>query len=161
MMPVELRNAQRSYRLDTRALRRDAQRLLEAVGCPEATLSILLTDDRQMSQLHERWMGEKGPTDVLAFPQEAVGQGKRVEGKGNGASFSNVPFPFAPSPFLGDVAISVETARRRNPSDPEREIRRYLVHGLLHLVGRDHAGKEERLRMQKETRRLLLVLQDT
>ena len=127
-MPVEIRNAQRQVPLDTRRLKRVAQRLLAALDRSEAVLSILLTDDRRMAGIHERWMGEPGPTDVLSFPMGGE--------------------------TLGDIAISLETASRRCSGDLFAEVTRVLIHGLLHLVGHDHAGEKERQRMNREARRL-------
>jgi len=128
-MPVELRNEQRAVPLDARRLKRQAEGLLEEVGRPEAVLSILLTDDRRMARLHERWMGEEGPTDVMSFPMSEDG-------------------------ILGDIVISAETAARRRPKDPAGEVLRYLVHGLLHLVGYDHRAKAQRFRMNRRARLL-------
>jgi len=96
----------------------------------------LLTDDQEMAELHERWMGDPSPTDVLSFPARA-----------------KVPFPGV-VPFLGDIAISVETAARRAPGDPIKEIEKYLVHGVLHLVGHNHAKMAEKKKMWAEARRL-------
>ena len=135
-MPVELRNEQVRIRLDARRLRRQAESLLAAVGRAGSTLSILLTDDRRIAPLHERWMGEEGPTDVMSFPTEEKGT-----------------FPEM-SLFLGDIVISAETAARRRPKDPHAEVLRYLVHGLLHLTGHDHRGKAQRLRMERQARQL-------
>ena len=129
MMPVDLKNDQRAVPLDARRLRRQAKLLLAAVGRPDSVLSILLTDDRRMARLHERWMGEEGPTDVMSFPMEEAG-------------------------ILGDIVISAETAARRRPRDPAAEVLRYLVHGLLHLTGHDHRGKAQRLRMERQARLL-------
>ena len=128
-MPVELRNEQRAVPVDARRLRRKAESLLSAVGRSDSVLSILLTDDRRITPLHERWMGEPGAADVLSFPMNEPG-------------------------ILGDIVISVETAARRRPKDPARETLRYLVHGLLHLVGYDHRTKRERLQMDRESLRL-------
>ena len=128
-MPVELRNAQRAVPLDTRRLKRQAEALLAAAGQEGSVLSVLLTDDRRMARLHERWMGEPGPTDVMSFP---MGEAR----------------------ILGDVVISVETAARRRPKNPAGEVLRYLVHGLLHLTGHDHRRKAERLRMDRQARLL-------
>ena len=128
-MPVELRNEQKAVRVDAPRLRRQAEFLLASVGHSGSVLSILLTDDRRIAPLHERWMAEPGPTDVLSFPMEEPG-------------------------ILGDIVISVETAARRRPKDPADEILRYLVHGLLHLAGHDHRGKKERIRMNREALRL-------
>ncbi len=126
---VELRNEQRAVRVDARLLRRQAESLLASAGRGGSVLSILLTDDRRITPLHERWMGEPGPTDVLSFPMEEPG-------------------------ILGDIVISAETAARRRPKDPAGEILRYLVHGFLHLTGHDHRGRKERLRMNHEALRL-------
>lgn len=135
-MPVEMRDEQRAIRLDTRRLKRQAESLLAAVGRAGSTLSILLTDNRRMAPLHERWMGEEGPTDVMSF-------------EGNGEC------PKMERPHvLGDIVISAETAARRCPKDPHGEVLRYLVHGLLHLTGHDHRGKTQRLRMERKARLL-------
>ena len=128
-MPVELRNEQLRVRLDSRRLRSQAESLLATVGRAASTLSILVTDDRRIAPLHERWMGEAGPTDVMSFPMEEP----RI---------------------LGDIVISAETAARRRPKDPHGEVLRYLVHGLLHLTGYDHKTARERLRMERQARLL-------
>ena len=128
-MPVDLRNEQRAVPLDVRRLKHQAERLLEEVGRPETVLSVLLTDDRRMAQLHERWMGEQGPTDVMSFPMSEAG-------------------------ILGDIVISAETAARRRPKNPAGEVLRLLVHGLLHLVGYDHRFRAQRLRMDRRARLL-------
>ena len=134
-MPVELRNEQLRVRIDARRLRRQAESLLAAVGRADSVLSILVTDDRRIAPLHERWMGEPGPTDVMAFPM--------YEPKG-----------MEDSPILGDIVISAETAARRRPKDPHGEVLRTLVHGLLHLTGHDHKTARERLRMERKARLL-------
>ena len=128
-MPVELRNEQLRVRIDARRLQRQAESLLAAVGRADSTLSILVTDDRRIAPLHERWMGKEGATDVMSFPMEEEG-------------------------ILGDIVISVETAARRRPRDPQDEVLRYLVHGLLHLTGHDHRGEAQRLEMERKARLL-------
>ena len=143
-MPVELRNAQRRIRLNTRRLKRIGEQLLSAVERREAVLSLLLTDDKWIAELHERWMGDSSSTDVLSFPQRR--QGERLVIKGD------VP------ELLGDVVISVETAARRSPRDPMKEIVRYLIHGLLHLMGHDHLRVSDRREMTRETQRLRRAL---
>ena len=129
-MPVELRATGRRVRLDLRRIREQAELLLERVDRGEQTLSVLLTDDRQMTALHERWTGEEGPTDVLSFPMEEQG-------------------------ILGDIVISAETAARRGRGQAHREVLRYLVHGVLHLTGHDHRTKAQKARMDRLARRLL------
>lgn len=138
-MPVELRNDQRLLKLETRKIKKIGQSFLAAVRHSDAVLSVFLTDDRAMAQLHGRWMGEPSPTDVLSFSME--------ESAGNGAK------------ILGDIAISVETAMRRNPQDPSGEVVDYFIHGLLHLVGFDHLRRADRQRMDQEARRLKKIAQ--
>lgn len=132
-MPVEIRTAQSRVPLDLRQLRRQAEFLLRRVGRQEQVLSVLITDDRQMAALHERWMREEGPTDVLSFPMEEQG-------------------------ILGDVVISAETAARRGRGRIEQEVLRYLAHGLLHLTGHDHRTPAQKVKMDRLARRLLREL---
>jgi len=133
-MPVELRDEQRRVRVDTRRLQESAMALLKALGRERACLSILLTDDRRMRKLHEKWMGEKGPTDVLSFPMEDP-------------------------KILGDVAICVTMAARHSPEDVMGEVIRTLIHGVLHLVGYDHVRTTDRERMNRQARRLIRVVE--
>lgn len=137
-MPVDLRSEQRRRPMNGRQLKKDAGVLLEALGLERKTLSVLLTDDRRMARLHERWMGEKGPTDVMSFPEADAAQ----------------------PDLLGDIVISVETAARRRPAAAFQEVRRYLVHGLLHLAGHDHRLLRQRQRMRRQEQRLRLLLED-
>lgn len=111
-------------------MKREAQQALEALGLGGRTLSVLLTDDRRMAGLHERWMGEEGPTDVMSFLLEDA----------------------AAPHLLGDVVISVETAARCSPRDVHAEVRRCLVHGILHLSGLDHRTKLQREKMERLAR---------
>ncbi len=142
-MAVEVRNAQRKVRLNLRGLRGVASGLLKEMGLAEGDLSILLTDDQQMAEIHGRWLGIKRSTDVLSFPQQPNG-----------------PVPARQRPLLGDVVISVETAARRSApgrSRPQRvdaEVTRCLIHGLLHLAGFDHARAGDRKEMNRLARRL-------
>lgn len=129
-MPVELRATQSRVPLDLRRLKRRAELLLRRVDRREQVLSVLITDDRQMAALHERWKGEEGPTDVLSFPMEEQG-------------------------ILGDVVISAETAARRGRGGAEREVLRYLVHGVLHLTGHDHRTPAQKAKMDRLARKLL------
>jgi rRNA maturation RNase YbeY len=124
-------------------LRRGARRVLEALRRPEADLSILLVSDPEMRRLNRRWRGKDRPTDVLAFAQ--------AEGAG-------VP----PDGLLGDVVISVDTARRQareRGHSLSDEAEHLLVHGVLHLLGYDHERSvAEARRMQRRERALARVL---
>ena len=120
-------------------LGRSARRLLRALDLRHGELSLLLVSDGEMRRLNRRWRGRDRPTDVLAFAQ--------AEGPGG-----------APDGMLGDVVISVDTARRQARQRGEtlgREADRLLIHGLLHLLGYDHErSAAEARRMQRRERAL-------
>jgi len=102
-----------------RRLRRSAGRFLAALGCQGADLSLLLAGDAALRRLNREWRGVDRATDVLSFPA-APGPG---------------------TPHLGDLALSLDTARRRARAEgrsPGAELDRYLAHGILHLLGFDH-----------------------
>ncbi len=106
-------------RAAARRLARSARRFLRALGRDADELSILLAGDRAVRRLNRAWRGVDRPTDVLSFPA-APAPGSRL---------------------LGDVAISLDTARRAARAGGRTEgaeLDRYLAHGLLHLVGHDH-----------------------
>jgi probable rRNA maturation factor len=99
---------------------------------PLADLSILLVDVETMSHYHEKFMGEPGPTDVLSFPMDEL----RVPG----------PSEEPPQGLLGDVVLAPEVcaqqaAQHGRSADEEADY--LLIHGLLHLLGFDHAEPEE------------------
>jgi len=113
-----------------RRIRSLAQRVLQAENCSQDTeVSILLADDESISILNGQYRGIEGPTDVLSFSQH--------EGEDEFA---------AEQGLLGDVVISVETAMRQaaeRGAQLDSEIDLLLVHGLLHLLGYDHAEPEQ------------------
>jgi len=142
-MPVTV--AMRGRRVPALAarVRRSGIRLLRALRCRDAELSVLLCSDAVMRGLNRAWRGVDRPTDVLAFAQH--------EGPGG-----------APAGLLGDVAISVDTARRQAAErrvSLGRECERLLVHGVLHLLGYDHErSPAEARRMQRRERALEQML---
>jgi probable rRNA maturation factor len=121
------------------SLGRSARRLLAGLGLDGAELSVLLVADGEMRRLNRDWRGKDRPTVVLSFAQ----------GEGAGA---------APDGLLGDVVISVDTARRQAHTGRRplgREAERLLVHGLLHLLGYDHErSAREAARMKRKEREL-------
>ena len=119
--------------------------LLDASGCEERSLSIVLCDDPRIHELNRQWRGVDGPTDVLSFPMD--------EGE-----FLDAGDALAP---LGDVVISIETAARQAPKhdySTEEELRYLLVHGLCHLLGFDHGEQGEAIDMRDMESRLLMTL---
>jgi len=133
-MQVLIRNKQKMP-VNRKRLKALAERLLRAESCGEdAEVSILLTDDKSITILNKQYRDIDGPTDVLSFAQ--------AEGD---------DFPSEPGEtLLGDVVISVETAARQageQSHDLDEEMDVLLAHGLLHLLGYDHAEPDEEREM--------------
>jgi probable rRNA maturation factor len=122
-----------------RRIARRGRRLLDALRLPEAELSLVLVSDAVMRRLNRSWRGRDRPTDVLSFAQ--------AEGPGG-----------APPGLLGDVVISLDTARRQaaeRAASLGSELDRLLVHGVLHLLGYDHErSPAEARRMRRRERDL-------
>lgn len=100
---------------------------------PQAELSILLVDEKTMADYHQRFMDLPGPTDVLSFPMDEL----------RPPSDDEEP----PLGLLGDIVLcpTVTAAQAaENGRTPEGEADYLLVHGLLHLLGFDHAEPEEK-----------------
>ncbi len=119
-----------------RRLRSSARRFLAALGWSGAELSILLAGDAQLRRLNRAWRAIDRATDVLSFPA--------------------APDPRVPR--LGDLAISLDTARRRARAEGRpsgAELDRYLAHGILHLLGFDHERPGPARRMAAVEERLL------
>jgi probable rRNA maturation factor len=128
--------------VDEAALSALAGHLLDRLSVhPLAELSIVLVDEAAMTELHEKWMGEPGPTDVLAFPMDELRPG-HVSGGTEDA-------PVDPA-LLGDVVlcpvIAVRQARRAGHSVQD-ELHMLCTHGILHLLGYDHAEPDEHKEM--------------
>ena len=105
---------------------------------PALEINVVLTDDRRIQELNRAYRGIDGATDVLSFSQ--------IEG---GAEF--VPAP-AGRLLLGDVIVSVETARRQAQEQGhslDAELRHLAVHGALHLLGYDHETDEDEASMNR------------
>jgi probable rRNA maturation factor len=110
-------------------------------------VSILLTDDEQIAELNRQYRDVDGPTDVLSFSQK--------EGEDD-------IVPGLEENLLGDVVISVETAARQAEEQGKSlddELDMLLVHGILHLLGYDHAEPEDERAMFARQEELLRGLQ--
>jgi probable rRNA maturation factor len=117
---------------------------------PLAELSVLLVDEKVMAGLHERWMGEPGPADVLAFPMDELRPPIPPQ-LGGSRGDRESPDGAEPSPaLLGDVVlcpqVAAEQAREAQHSVAD-ELELLCTHGLLHLLGYDHADADERATM--------------
>jgi len=103
---------------------------------PDAELSIVLVDEAAMEQLHVQWMDEPGPTDVLSFPMDELRPGTEDA--------------ISPAGLLGDVVLcpQVATAQAETAGhSPLDEMLMLTTHGILHLLGFDHAEPAEEKEM--------------
>ena len=145
-MSIEVNN-ESGHEVDEAELAAVARYVLDEMHVhPQADLSVLLVDVEVMTDLHVRWMDEPGPTDVLSFPMDELRPGRDGEP--------------TPAGLLGDVvlcpAVAVEQARAAGHSTAE-ELLLLTVHGILHLLGYDHAEPAEEKEMFALQRRLLLT----
>ena len=113
---------------------------------PLAELSVLLVDTATITDLHQRWLGEAGPTDVLAFPMDEL----RPPPPGSDRNDRGGPDSGAAPFLLGDVVLCPEVATEQareaqHPVGDELEL--LCAHGILHLLGFDHAEADERATM--------------
>ena len=135
-MSIEIAN-ESGQAADELALLSVARHALGAMGVnPLAEMSVLLVDEAYMSELNKRWMQSDGPTDVLAFPMDEL---EADRGPGPGSDTSEPA-------LLGDVvlcpAVAARQARTAGHSSAA-ELQLLTVHGVLHLLGYDHADQEE------------------
>ena len=103
---------------------------------PDAELAIQFVDEEAMTELHIQWMDEPGPTDVLSFPMDELRPGGEGEVTQPG--------------LLGDIVICPQVAVRQAEvagHEPINEILLLTTHGILHLLGFDHAEPEEEKEM--------------
>ncbi len=102
----------------------------------EADVAIIAVDEPAMEQLHIQWMDEPGPTDVLSFPMDELRPPK--------------PGDEPVSGILGDIVLCPTVAAKQADAaghSTEAELQLLTVHGLLHLLGYDHAEAEEEKEM--------------
>jgi probable rRNA maturation factor len=113
---------------------------------PLADLSMLLVDEAHMTNLHEKWMEEPGPTDVLSFPMDelrphAIAGPNRTRGRDEDES---------EPVLLGDVVLCPQVAAvqaKQHGHSTQAELELLTVHGVLHLLGYDHVDPEEEAEM--------------
>lgn len=135
-MSIEVNN-ESSYSIDESSLIRLATYCLDSLKIhPEAELALVLVDEAAMEQLHVQWMGEPGPTDVLSFPMDELRPGTNEE--------------LTPAGVLGDIVLCPQVAEVQAESAGHTtldELHLLTTHGILHLLGYDHADDEEKKEM--------------
>lgn len=124
----------------------------------DAELSLLFVDELSMTELNERFMEKSGPTDVLAFPIDETGPiGRWPDAGSTGPDRTDPEGDEAPL-LLGDVVLCPSVAARQAPEHAatvDDELALLVVHGVLHVLGYDHAEEDEASRMQARERQLL------
>ncbi len=143
-------------------IRKTTENLFRVLELNDPDLSILIAGDDRVAQLNEQWRGEPETTDVLSFPLHPPDT------------------DHATVRMLGDIVINLEYAQRLADEPKhaqrvadllnvdldslewnlEREVRFLLIHGLLHLLGYDHATDTQQTEMKRQERRLWLKTQD-
>ncbi|MFE4469305.1 rRNA maturation RNase YbeY [Leifsonia sp. NPDC056824] len=135
-MSIEINN-ESSIEVDESALQRLAGYALDIMHVhPDAELAIVLVDEAAMEQLHVQWMDEPGPTDVLSFPMDELRPGTEEEP--------------APAGLLGDVVLCPQVAQVQAETAGHTLLEELLLlttHGILHLLGFDHAEPAEEREM--------------
>ena len=144
-MEVLIENRQNRHRLSNQEIQTTARRILNALGYPNAQLSILIVDDTQIAEFNLAYLNHAGPTNVISFPMQ--------EGQ-----FSDI------SPdLLGDVVSSADTAHREAVEAGMQMVERFdqlLIHGILHLTGYDHVNSEEEAAvMDRKSNELIKLIQ--
>jgi probable rRNA maturation factor len=132
---IHITNRQKALPIDRRRVRRVVEAVLCDAEIADARISVAFVGDRTIAALHQRFLDDPEPTDVLSFVLERSGNS-----------------------LEGEVVVSAETARARAAeykSTPEDELVRYVIHGLLHLVGFDDATSRQRTVMRNKERAYL------
>ena len=135
-MSIEVLN-ESGLELDVRRLSRLARFVMDAMRVhPQAELCIKAVDVDTIASLNAQWMDKEGPTDVLAFPMDELRPGRVAEEPEEGV--------------LGDLVLCPAVAERQGVEaghGRDAEIELLTVHGILHLLGYDHAEPEEHQEM--------------
>lgn len=108
----------------------------------DCELTIVLTNDARLQELNRDYLGIDAPTDVLSFPASELD-------------------PETGARYIGDILISIARAKSQATAaghSPESEVQLLVVHGVLHLLGHDHADATEKARMWKAQAEVLETL---
>lgn len=146
-MSIEIAN-ESGTEVDELALVQISRFVLDRLGINAlAELSLLLVDVAAMTDLHVKWMDLPGPTDVMSFPMDELDTARRPDDAGPGPT------------LLGDVVLCPEVATDQAAQaghSLQEELQLLTTHGILHLLGYDHAEPDE----EREMFRLQLELLD-
>lgn len=140
-MKIQIENRQNKIKIDRRKMRGTVTKILKLLDCANSEVSISLVDDADIRVLNKQYLGRDRATNVISF--------SLLEGECGDVNPQT----------LGDIVISVETARRDAAAGrltTEQEIDFLLIHGILHLLGYNHENttKQEAARMKKKEKEL-------
>lgn len=161
-MSVEVFAADEQSEVDVDTLRwvRLARDVLDAEGVGgDVEMSMLFVDEPAMAELNRRFLGSEGPTDVLAFPidEDLIEAGRSPDSGGPGPGTLSQEASEVPI-VLGDVVLCPSVAQRQAPEHAgtyDDEMALLVVHGILHLLGMDHADDKGAEAMERRERELL------
>ena len=144
-MKILINNGFPEIKVDARKIEQQIGKVLISLDCNEHEISILFIGDQGIRDLNHQFRNIDRSTDVLSFPQVLAGE-------------LEIPGALV----LGDVAISLETARCQSEEHGlsfEEELTLLLIHGILHLLGYDHeVSDQEEERMRSKTRELFSLI---
>jgi probable rRNA maturation factor len=144
-MKILINNEFPEIKVDARKIEQQIGKVLISLDCNEHEISILFIGDQGIRDLNHQFRNIDRSTDVLSFPQILAGE-------------LEIPGALV----LGDVAISLETARCQSEEHGlsfEEELNLLLIHGILHLLGYDHeVSDQEEERMRSKTRELFSLI---
>jgi probable rRNA maturation factor len=135
LIKISITNCQKTLPIDRRRMRRAVQNIVRDAEITEAQISVAVVDDPTIAQLHQTYLNDPDPTDVLSFVLERT-----------------------PEILEGEVIVSADTAVTSAPRyrcQADEELLRYVIHGTLHLVGYDDATPRQRAVMRKLERQYL------
>ena len=138
-MVVQIENIHPQMKLELDKLRETAQKALPQTNMENLRLNLILADDAYITNLNHKFRGRDWPTDVLSFP------------------FPEQELP-TEEKIWGGIYISVDraaTQARDYGVRLEDEVRRLIIHGILHLLGYDHQSDEEARQMREKEDQLL------
>jgi probable rRNA maturation factor len=136
LITVSITSRQKTLKVDRRRICRAVRAIVRDAGIAEARISVAVVDDATIARLHDQFLNDPDPTDVLSFLLER--SAKALE---------------------GEVVASADTAKAYAPQygcTPEEELLRYVIHGVLHLVGYDDTTPRKRTEMKKREEEYLL-----
>lgn len=149
---ILIKNTQRKIAIDTAAVERNAQQLLELLRYPDYDLGIWITTDKTIARYNKQFRKKNKPTDILSFPYHTkLKAGERIKPK------------TSEDKNLGDIIISAEYVKRdaaRYDMTFEERLRVLLVHGMCHLLGYDHIENADYRKMRAKEIWLLKKLSE-